>query len=170
MMIQMLRLIKISCQLQVLDLLLKMNNFTLGCQSSVSGQFLFSRKDMHLLSKVNINLLSSCHSCVCLYMVVPFIITFHLLCIHDSYAVHMHAIGVLEGVTLLEFEQELPEEQEQVQQQEVQAEGGVNLEDLPECPDHQPSLFLKGKPQSIISLLCFYKYHLHPLCLMHYVI
>ena len=99
-------------------------------------------------------------------MVVPFIITFHLLCIHDSYAVHMHAIGSPEGVTLLEFE---PKHQEQLtaQEQEVQAEGGVNIEDRPKCPNHQPSLFLKGKPQSIISLLCFYKYHLRPLCLMH---
>ena len=80
-------------------------------------------------------------------MVVPFIITFHLLCIHDSYAMHMHAIGVLEGVTLLEFEQGLPEELQQVQEQEVQApEGGVNEEELLECPDHQPSSFLKGKP------------------------
>ena len=88
-------------------------------------------------------------------MVVPFIITFHLLCIHDSYAMHMHAIGVLEGVTLLEFEQGLPEEQRQVQEQEVQApEGGVN-EELLDYPDHQPSSFLKCKPRSILSLLCF---------------
>ena len=49
-------------------------------------------------------------------------------------------------------------------------EEGVNVEDLPKCPDHQPSSFLKGKPRSIISLLCFYKYHLRPLCLMHYVV
>ena len=102
---------------------------------------------MHLLSKVNINLVSSCHSCVHLYRVVPFIITFHLLCIHDSYAVHMHAIGVPEGVTLLEFEQGLPEEQQQVQEQEVHAaEGGVDKEELLECLDHQLSSFLKGKP------------------------
>ena len=79
----------------------------------------------------------------------------------------MHAIGSSEGVTLLEFEPENQEEQQVAQEQEVQAEGGVNMEDLPECPDHQPSLFLKGKPRSIISLLCVYKYHLRPLCLMH---
>ena len=66
---------------------------------------------MHLLSKVNINLVSSCHSCVYLYMAEHFIITFHLFCIHDSHVVHMHAIGVPEGVTLLEFEQVLSEEQ-----------------------------------------------------------
>jgi hypothetical protein len=35
----------------------------------------------------------------------------HSLCIHDIYLVHMHAIGVPEGVTLLEFE-ELSEEQQ----------------------------------------------------------
>ena len=38
------------------------------------------------------------------------------------------------------------EEQQAAQEQEVQAEGGVNMEDFPECPDHQPSSFLKGKP------------------------
>ena len=74
---------------------------------------------MHLLSKININLESSCHSCVYLDMAVHFIITFHLLCMHDSYAMHMHAIGVLEGVTLLEFEPVLPEEPQQAQEQEV---------------------------------------------------
>ena len=57
----------------------------------------------------------------------------------------MHAIGSLEGVTLLEFEPEQQEEQHAAQEQEVQAEGWVNVEDLPECPDHQPSSFLKGK-------------------------
>ena len=67
----------------------------------------------------------------------------------------MHAIGSLEGVTLLEFELEHQEEQQAAQEQEVQAEGGVNVEDLPECPNHQPSLFLKGKPRSILNLLCF---------------
>ena len=74
---------------------------------------------MHLLSKIDVNLVSSCHSCVHLYITVHFIITFHLLCMHDSYAMHMHAIGDSEGVTLLEFEQGLLEEQQQVQEQEV---------------------------------------------------
>ena len=48
---------------------------------------------------------------------------------------------------LLEFEPVLPEEQQQqAQEQEVQApEEGVNEEVL-ECPNHQPSSFLKGKP------------------------
>ena len=67
---------------------------------------------------------------------------------------HRHAIGVPEGVTLLEFKPVLPEEPQQAQDQEVQALEGVNEEVL-ECPNHQPSSFLKGKPRSILSLLCF---------------
>ena len=35
-------------------------------------------------------------------------------------------------------------------------------EDLPECLEHRPTSFLKGKPQSILSLPCFIKYHLSP--------
>ena len=102
-------------------------------------------------------------------MAIHFIITFHLFCIHDSYAMHMHAIGVPEGVTLLKFEQGLPEEQQQVQEQEVQApEGGANEEEVLECPNHQPSSFLKGKPQSILSLICFKNVTLSiSICLMH---
>ena len=79
-------------------------------------------------------------------------------------------IGSPKGVTLLKFEPEHQEEQQAAQEQEIQAEGGVNLHDLPKCPDYQSSSFLKGKPQSIIILLYFYKYYLHPLCLMHLVI
>ena len=40
-------------------------------------------------------------------------------------------------------------------------------EELPECPDHRSTSFLKGKPWSILSLPCFKKYYLSPLCLMH---
>jgi len=66
----------------------------------------------------------------------------------------IHAIGVPEGVTLLEFEGANQEEEPEVQEVE---EASV-AEELPECPDHQPSSFLKGKPRSIISLPCLYKY------------
>ena len=68
-------------------------------------------------------------------MAVHFIIIFHLLCMHDSYTMRIHAIGVPEGVTLLEFEQGLM--QQQAQEQEVQApEGGANEEEVLECLDH----------------------------------
>ena len=78
-------------------------------------------------------------------MAVHFIIIFYLLCMHDSYTMHMHTIGVPKGVTLLEFEQGLLEEQQPAQEQEVQAPEGATEEVL-ECPNHQPSSFLKGKP------------------------
>jgi hypothetical protein len=66
----------------------------------------------------------------------------------------IHAIGVSEGVTLLEFEGAIPEEdQEQPREPEDLANEGVPIDELPECPDHRPSSFLKGKPRSIISLL-----------------
>ena len=72
----------------------------------------------------------------------------------------MH-IGSPEGITLLEFEAE-EENQEAPQQVATKSEEQVPKE-LPECPNHRPISFLKGKPWSILSLLCFYKYHLSPL-------
>jgi hypothetical protein len=63
-----------------------------------------------------------------------------------------HAIGVPEGITLLEFEQTVPEEV--LSQPEEQAEPigeGDAVEDLPECPDHKPSTFLKGKPRCMLN-------------------
>jgi hypothetical protein len=47
-----------------------------------------------------------------------------------------------------------------VQPQEGQGEGEQNLEALLKCPDHRPSAFVKGKPRSILSLLCFMKYQI----------
>ena len=70
------------------------------------------------------------------------------------FILRIHAIGVPEGVTLLEFEGANQEEEPEVQE----ADEAVAVEELPECPDHQPSSFLKGKPRSILSLPCFYKY------------
>ena len=77
----------------------------------------------------------------------------------------MH-IGSSEGITLLEFEAKEEETQEAPQLEAPESEEHA-LEELPECLDHRPTSFLKGKPQSILSLLCFIKYHLSHLCLMH---
>ena len=77
----------------------------------------------------------------------------------------MH-IGSPEGVTLLEFKEDAEENQETPQPAAPEGEE-PDTKELPECPDHRPTSFLKGKPQSILSLLCFIKYHLSPLCLMH---
>jgi hypothetical protein len=62
------------------------------------------------------------------------------LCIHEIYMC-ICAIGVPEGVMLLEFEGALQEEEPEVPTSEEST-----VEELPECPDHCPSSFLKGKP------------------------
>ena len=78
------------------------------------------------------------------------------------FILRIRAIGVPEGVTCLEFEGASQEEEPEVQAiDEAAAE-----EKLPECPDHRPSSFLKGKPRSILSLPCFYKYLEYLLLLM----
>jgi len=54
-------------------------------------------------------------------------------------------------MTVLEFAPPEPEEQQREQPQEE----GAEEEDLPECPNHRPSAYIKGKPQSIIRLPLF---------------
>ena len=78
------------------------------------------------------------------------------------FILRIHAIGVPEGVTLLEFEGASQEEEPEVQATDEAA----TEEELPECPDHRPSSFLKGNPRSIISHPCFYKYIEYLLLLM----
>ena len=55
---------------------------------------------------------------------------------------------------------EEPEEQLEVQQQEVPEADEEDVEELPECPDHRPSSFERGKPRSIFLSVCndFIKY------------
>jgi hypothetical protein len=55
-------------------------------------------------------------------------------------------------VTLLEFEGSISEEvQEQLREPKDPAGEGVPVDDLPECPDHRPSSFLKGKPRCMLT-------------------
>jgi hypothetical protein len=57
-------------------------------------------------------------------------------------------------VTLLEFEETIPEEdQEQPGELEEAANEGHTVDELPECPDHRPSSFLKGKPRCMLTQL-----------------
>jgi hypothetical protein len=57
-------------------------------------------------------------------------------------------------VTLLEFEGAIPEEdQEQPGEPEEAASEGNTVDELPECPDHRPSSFLKGKPRCMLTQL-----------------
>jgi hypothetical protein len=82
-----------------------------------------------------------------------------LLCIYDIHLLHIHAIGVPEGVTLLEFDgtsQEAPEvQQPEPEVQEVQPARDVPDVVVIDCPNHIPCNFVKGKPRSIISLLIY---------------
>ena len=86
-----------------------------------------------------------------------------------SYSMLMH-IGSFEEITLLEFNEEEEEDQQEMPQAVALGEEEKTLKDLPKCPNHWPTPFLKGKPRSILSFPCFTKYYLSPLCLMHYVI
>jgi hypothetical protein len=66
-------------------------------------------------------------------------------------------MGVPEDVTLLEFDgtsQKAPKvQQPKPEAQDVQLAARELGEVVVECPDHKPCNFVKGKPQSIISLL-----------------
>jgi hypothetical protein len=68
----------------------------------------------------------------------------------------IYAIGVPEGVTLLEFEGAIPEEdQEQPGEPEEAANEGHAIDELPECSDHRPPSFLKGKPRCMLTHLFY---------------
>ena len=58
---------------------------------------------------------------------------------------------------MLEFN-EVEEGDQQENPQAAAPKGEEQIpEELPECPDHHPTSFLKGKPWSILSLLVFYQ-------------
>jgi hypothetical protein len=63
------------------------------------------------------------------------------------------------------------EEQTESEPQETQAQEVPEVdeqeEDLPECVDHQPSSFERGKPRSILSLLL---YKSNPLYISLYIV
>ena len=80
---------------------------------------------------------------------------------------YMHAIGAAEEITLVELEADPQEENQEAQHQEALGKGEPEVDHLQECPNHQPDTFVKGKPQSILSLPSFIKYYLIHLCLMH---
>ena len=57
---------------------------------------------------------------------------------------------------LLEFNEEEKGDQQENPQATAPEEEEQTLEELPKCPDHRPTSFLKGKPRSILCLLVFY--------------
>ena len=68
----------------------------------------------------------------------------------------MH-LGSEEEITLLEFDEAEEGDQQENPQVAAPEDEEQNPEDLPECPDHRPTSFLRGKPWSILSLPVFYK-------------
>jgi hypothetical protein len=70
-----------------------------------------------------------------------------------------HAIGAPDVAVSFEL-QANPEGQEGSQEVEVQQAGLEEPEEEVECPNHEPASFVKGKPQSILSLLLFSKVYL----------
>jgi hypothetical protein len=64
----------------------------------------------------------------------------------------MHYTGSQEELPLAVPEKQAGVDQQEVPAQEVQ-EAEEQGEELPECVDHQPSSFERGKPRSILSLL-----------------
>ena len=86
-----------------------------------------------------------------------------------SYVICMH-LGSTEEITLLEFNKEEERDQQETPQAASPKGEEQTPEELPKCPDHRATSFLKGKPRSILCLPCFTKYHLSLLCLMHSVI
>ena len=61
------------------------------------------------------------------------------------YSMIMH-IGSTEEITLLEFNEEEEGDQQENPQAAALEEEEQTPEELPECPDHRPTFFLKGKP------------------------
>ena len=58
--------------------------------------------------------------------------------------IHVHTIGAVVEITLVELDTDPQEESQEVQHQEILGEVEPKA-DLPECPD-QPTTFVKGKP------------------------
>jgi hypothetical protein len=66
----------------------------------------------------------------------------------------MHHTGSQEEVQVAVQEEQARADPQEIQTPEV-PEVEEQGEDLPECVDHQPSSFERGKPQSILSLLLY---------------
>jgi len=82
----------------------------------------------------------------------------------------MHAIGAPETAVSFELERVNPEGPEVNQETEVQPAGQEEPKEEVECPSHEPALFMKGKPRSILISHFNFKAYLNMLyLLMHYV-
>jgi len=89
---------------------------------------------------------------------------------HLSFSMHTflfieHAIGASDATASYEL-QVNHEVQEGNPEVEVQPVGLEEPEEEVECPNHEPALFIKGKPRSILSLPLLSKVYLNMLYLM----
>ena len=73
-----------------------------------------------------------------------------------SYAILM-LLGSTEEITLLEFNEGEEGDQQEIPQAAAPEGEEQTPKELPECHNHCPTSFLKGKPRSILSLPVFYK-------------
>ena len=73
-----------------------------------------------------------------------------------SHVTLMH-LGSTEEIMFLEFNEGEVGDQQEIPQAAAPKGEEQTPEELPECPDHRPTSFLKGKPRSILSLPVFYK-------------
>jgi len=78
-----------------------------------------------------------------------------------------HAIGAPDVAVSFDL-QANPEGQEGSQEVEVQQVRLEEPEEEVECPNHEPALFVKGKPRSIISLPLLLKVYL--ICYIYWCI
>ena len=105
---------------------------------------------MHLLGKNTIHLLLLQHHDVKNTYKNAFITYHHIILVgmHTfaiPYSIFMH-LGSEEEIMLLEFD-EVEEGDQQENPQATALEGEEqNPEELPECPDHRPTSFLRGSP------------------------
>jgi uncharacterized membrane protein YdbT with pleckstrin-like domain len=67
---------------------------------------------------------------------------------------HLHHTGSQEELPVAVQEEQTESDPQEAQAQEV-SEVDEQEEDLPECVDHQPSSFERGKPRSILNLLLY---------------
>ena len=74
----------------------------------------------------------------------------HVVCTHVLLIVH--AIGAPKTTASFDLHQSNPKGQEISPEAEVQLAGKEEPEEEVECPNHEPASFVKGKPQSILSL------------------
>jgi len=77
----------------------------------------------------------------------------------------IYAIGAPDATASFELHVN-PEGQEGNPEVEVQQVGLEEPEEEVECPNHEPALFVKGMPRSILSLPLFSKVYLNMLYLL----